>query len=1507
MNRSLVRSLIPFVLVCSFVFLWLLTGQPLLAATHQVEAMIEQTQPSPAIPDNQAPIRTGTPPSPEALAQVGLKMSATATANDLALALDISASDLIEASVKESGSKGYAVASDALSFFPTAGNQFVILSSGEASSAYLPNNSPSLTTQLDGMNNSQGNDLVQLELKLRVPANQNCMSFDFAYYSEEFPEFVGTQYNDTFTAEYSGSNLSIVGNTVTAPLNFAYDAKGQLISVNTVAGVAANTGTTYDGATPMLTARRSVSPGKTITLVFSVQDLGDSAYDSSVFLDNLRWSNESNCTTGSTTKPPLILVHGFSGLNSNDLGTAPGYCDGENTGEDIVRYNSVKNNPATAAEYWQKMPDWLEAKYDVWIGQLKTGKEQGTPSLLYNAKCLREQVDYVYTQTGQPIILVAHSMGGLVSRIVLQYPDAPSKIGQVVTIQSPHAGLEAATIAEMFGKELVCNDHPGVCNMSEKQIVYTNSWVRNKKNVQYLFLGGDHSPKVNIYFGEGEHDGLVGAASAVGWFEPGKFYPEAWPTDSPPTQYVVDEVHNDAFDGPQFNHYRKDPPASPSYSYWCLQAWLVYGPKEKWNFCQVPDANSLSALATSSVAVRQTIAANSATINDGESIPYAIQVDSAGPIDFRLTSAANGLTFVLVDPSGQTVDPVYASSHPESVVYSSTPVTNTMPGSTYYFTSAITGTWQVTVTLSNPVIPVADYALTVSALSPLILTAETDKTNYAIGETLRVTASLSNNGAPVTDAQVNATINQPGSSSAIIPLAHVINGQYTGTYLVVENPGYMPLRVNASGTTEGGTFTRQTSQLLTALPSGVTAQMLSSEAINENGDSLFERLRFTVDVNVPYTEAYRFSAELTGADGAAATTIIEQQLVFGAQTIALEFSGDEIRRSKISGPYTLSRLTILSPVTGISILERTNMGETGPYTWSQFGGCFDLEVNVSPNVGGSVTADIAPNCDGGTKYSVDSSVQLTAQPASGFIFSNWQVDASGQTSQVTVPINKDTTVVANFLPITWGGAVTVTLTADPVSAVANGSDEIALQALVEDSNGNFVPGEIVTFTANLGNINPVSATTNAAGIASAAITTTVSSVLIVTAAIASDIDSTQVQFVAGPPAAVIVAAQPVELVANGVNTATVTATVQDAFANLVIGAPVSFTTNLGMVTDVVTTTGEGQATATLTAPTTIGTATVLAIADLVSNTTNLQFVAGPPALVEVVTGAAVLVADGVATTTVTATVQDAFANPAAGVPVSFTTSLGTITATAVTDAGGKATATLKTGTIIGAAAVVASTDSVSSTKGVQFVAGPPAAMTLTMQPAELVANGANTSAVTVTIQDAFANPVAGASVTFATDLGSIATLATTAADGVAQTVYTAGKLIGAAHITATSGSASGAAVVQLVAGPPVSVTLSFGPTNIDQNLASITVTALVKDAEGNPVARRNVEFAASQGTITTPVVTNAAGIAQTVLTVPADGSSVTVTATAGAAQSAESFDIVQGGTNLYLPAILTYQ
>jgi hypothetical protein len=143
-----------------------------------------------------------------------------------------------------------------------------------------------------------------LRIDLRIPKGANCLSFNFRFLSEEYPEFVDDIYNDAFVAELDQSNWSAATKddpAITAPNNFAVDRRRNPIRINR-AGVDTMRrrnarGTTFDGATRVLRASTPITRGRH-RLYLSIFDQGDRVYDSAVFLDNLRANRRTPCRSG---------------------------------------------------------------------------------------------------------------------------------------------------------------------------------------------------------------------------------------------------------------------------------------------------------------------------------------------------------------------------------------------------------------------------------------------------------------------------------------------------------------------------------------------------------------------------------------------------------------------------------------------------------------------------------------------------------------------------------------------------------------------------------------------------------------------------------------------------------------------------------------------------------------------------------------------------------------------------------------------------------------------------------------------------------------------------------------------------------------------------------------------------------------------------------------------------------------------------------------------------------
>jgi hypothetical protein len=189
-----------------------------------------------------------------------------------------------------------AIGTDELAGFPTGGanTEYGLLTTGDASIAPLPNESDSDGVS-DGGGHARGNtdyDVTILAIHIDVPAHTNCLvGMDFRFLSDEYPEYVGTRYNDAFIAELDRTTWTTRGSEIDAPDNFAFDPTGSPITIN-AAGVTSMTaeaaaGTTYDGATPLLTAATPIEPGAH-TIYLSIFDQGDQIFDSAVLIDNLR-------------------------------------------------------------------------------------------------------------------------------------------------------------------------------------------------------------------------------------------------------------------------------------------------------------------------------------------------------------------------------------------------------------------------------------------------------------------------------------------------------------------------------------------------------------------------------------------------------------------------------------------------------------------------------------------------------------------------------------------------------------------------------------------------------------------------------------------------------------------------------------------------------------------------------------------------------------------------------------------------------------------------------------------------------------------------------------------------------------------------------------------------------------------------------------------------------------------------------------------------------------------
>ena len=187
---------------------------------------------------------------------------------------------------------------------PREGYKFLVMSSGpignprtkgggQISSGHYQDPIPEYMGQhrVRSRSNPRVHDLHQVTFTLKAPAYAKSFSFDFNYFSAEYPEYVKKNFNDTFYAIIEAKSTNNGART-----NIVFDANGNSIEVDNnyfqnPFHPISNRGTGFDngGSTSWLRTSWPIKSGEEFRLTFSIHDEGDGIYDSLVVLDNFKW------------------------------------------------------------------------------------------------------------------------------------------------------------------------------------------------------------------------------------------------------------------------------------------------------------------------------------------------------------------------------------------------------------------------------------------------------------------------------------------------------------------------------------------------------------------------------------------------------------------------------------------------------------------------------------------------------------------------------------------------------------------------------------------------------------------------------------------------------------------------------------------------------------------------------------------------------------------------------------------------------------------------------------------------------------------------------------------------------------------------------------------------------------------------------------------------------------------------------------------------------------------
>ncbi len=198
-----------------------------------------------------------------------------------------------------------------------------------------PQGFPKESPACPGVVTGEPHDATGVELTLHAPSNASGISFDFNFYTYEWPDFVCNQYNDFFVAILDPIPMGQMDG------NISFDSQGNPVSVNNallrVCGCyeqdmdpfatceaggkifecdlgnieLVGTGFGFDtegqhnhhGATSWLRTQAPIPPGGEIKIRFATYDSGDGVLSSTTLVDNFKWILKPGVMVGTNPVP----------------------------------------------------------------------------------------------------------------------------------------------------------------------------------------------------------------------------------------------------------------------------------------------------------------------------------------------------------------------------------------------------------------------------------------------------------------------------------------------------------------------------------------------------------------------------------------------------------------------------------------------------------------------------------------------------------------------------------------------------------------------------------------------------------------------------------------------------------------------------------------------------------------------------------------------------------------------------------------------------------------------------------------------------------------------------------------------------------------------------------------------------------------------------------------------------------------------------------------------------
>ncbi|MDM8521005.1 carboxypeptidase regulatory-like domain-containing protein [Anaerolineales bacterium HSG6] len=658
-------------------------------------------------------------------------------------------------------------------------------------------------------------------------------------------------------------------------------------------------------------------------------------------------------------RTPIVYVHGWQGLMpkvdidiSNFDFSICSNLDGEDVDGGFGELHDALTGPNQNSPYYPAEYALLETSFC------------HTPPIQENVPNLENAISNAIANNRaldgtehEKVILVAHSMGGVVSRAYIEGDDYRGDVKELFTFGTPHNGapvedirkkvehlinyhnLTVSDLCEMwlgnnFGCDIIGFLTPDwimeeilrkIVDEYEKRqevgddlsVVGMNDFNKHhhpNKNINYHAISGNGSSTnllgdaLSALMDEKPNDGFISLNSGLGRGLTEPF------TDT----REVDEVHVDLLGIGYFKNLY--------ITYMACVKPVLSGNKN----CDGTDKQSRQSVSV--LKYTENIPVKLGGLFPGKIVTRSVGIEG-GQTMFVTVWQTGTINFELIAPDGQIIDSTYASNSSE-VTYA---VEQNI--AMFEFSDATQGVWQMRIQATD--VPTGGVIYSTYAVfdSDLSLEGDTERPWYKPGETATITASIST--APPT-ATLTTTISYADDTTEVVQLLPQGNGEYQGTFTVPNKLGFAKVKIYATGTmTNGLPFERRTLFLFKISPDGLSlnGDYQDTPVSYAPDPTYYEALSVTVGVESVFSGTIGLSGNLVDAEGnivAHSNTTVD--ILAGAHYLTLRFKGEDIYDSHKNGPYTLTNVFLTDErITILPVEEAKNVHITDSYDWKSFG------------------------------------------------------------------------------------------------------------------------------------------------------------------------------------------------------------------------------------------------------------------------------------------------------------------------------------------------------------------------------------------------------------------------------------------------------------------------------------------------------------------------------------------------------------------------------------------